>query len=160
MLEGGDTCDDILSGGLGNDTISGGNEDDFLRGNAGSDQVLGGSGDDVLFGDADNDTVSGGDGEDVLIGGAGNDNLAGGLGDDIFIFDNDFGNDFLTDFDNVSEYEVIDLSGIGGIADFEDLQANNLTNNAFGSAVITIGENTITLLNIDADDLAASDFIF
>ena len=160
VLEGGDTGDDILFGGLGNDTISGGSEDDFLRGNAGSDQVLGGSGDDVLFGDADNDTVSGGDGEDVLIGGAGNDNLAGGLGDDIFIFDNDFGNDFLTDFDNVSEYEVIDLSGIGGIADFEDLQANNLTNNAFGSAVITIGDNTITLLNVDADDLAASDFIF
>lgn len=62
---------DILSGGQGNDTLSGGNGDDFL---------IDGEGDDRLFGGAGSDRLSRNDnaGTDQFDGGAGTDTLAFG----------------------------------------------------------------------------------
>jgi Ca2+-binding RTX toxin-like protein len=85
----------ILDGGPGNDTIDGrGGDDqifggpgnDVLRGGAGNDTIDGGTGDDVLQGDAGADTLAGGDGNDQLDGGAGADSLAGGPGDDTAVY--------------------------------------------------------------------------
>jgi Ca2+-binding RTX toxin-like protein len=54
----------VMEGGLGNDTITGGDQADYLSGGAGAD---------VLNGGAGNDTLDGGAGLDKLAGGAGND---------------------------------------------------------------------------------------
>jgi Ca2+-binding RTX toxin-like protein len=82
---------DQISGNEGNDFIDGGAEDDLLFGNAGADVLIGGDGadqldagddNDTLYGDAGDDTLVGGAGDDVIDGGPGMDAIAGGLGDD------------------------------------------------------------------------------
>lgn len=87
-----------ISGGDGNDTITGGQLDDMISGDAGADILLGADGNDVLFFDEFDTTVDGGTGEDIgvytsnaaltmslfhhnietLFSGDGADNLSGG----------------------------------------------------------------------------------
>jgi Ca2+-binding RTX toxin-like protein len=55
---------------------------------AGIENVTGGSGNDTLTGDANANTLTGGAGNDVLDGGIGADTLVGGAGDDRYIVDN------------------------------------------------------------------------
>ena len=92
-----------IVGGLGNDTLTGGDLDDVIIGGQGRDTINGGGGHDILFGDngtvaetyiasrigADDgaDTIHGGDGDDVLIGAGGNDKLYGDEGSDVIIGD-------------------------------------------------------------------------
>ncbi len=64
---------DLINGGGGGDSIFAGNGNDTIAGGAGADNLNGQNGDDSISGDADND---------VLIGGAGVDSMAGGLGND------------------------------------------------------------------------------
>ena len=96
--------DDIVYGGLGNDSIFGysgkdslfgGLGDDTIYGGKDNDTLFGGEFDDFLFGDKGNDTLIGGlgadnldgkDDDDVLIGGKGKDILKGGSGSDTFVF--------------------------------------------------------------------------
>ena len=82
----GDSSNNILKGGAGNETIFG---------KAGNDTIAGGEGDDVIFGDQGSDTLSGGPGSDKLDGGAGSDRLIvdegadvidGGSGNDTILF--------------------------------------------------------------------------
>lgn len=82
-----------LSGGDGDDIITGGNRNDTLRGGKGSDILRGLGGNDVLYGDDDNDWLQGGAGNDRLYGGTGNDVLQGDDGADIVY--GDAGNDIL-----------------------------------------------------------------
>ena len=72
----------IFNGGLGFDSITGGNLDDTLSGGADSDKVDGGAGNDTLFGGTASDKLLGGLGRDILRGGAGKDKLIGGPGRD------------------------------------------------------------------------------
>jgi Ca2+-binding RTX toxin-like protein len=74
---------DTLTGGAAADNISGGDGNDTLNGGLGSDRLFGGDGNDSLFGNDGNDSLSGGDGSDDLHGGDGNDRLNGdgGVGD-------------------------------------------------------------------------------
>ena len=114
--------DDLLTGGVGNDTIFGG---------IGNDTLLGGADNDLLYGGAGNDSVNGGTGNDTLFGDAGTDTLSGAAGNDTFvIFDNaevsTTGNDIILGGgglgegglglgqDTVTDYDTIDLSAIGG----------------------------------------------
>jgi Ca2+-binding RTX toxin-like protein len=62
-----------LSGGDGNDTVTG---------SVAADSLSGGPGDDTVDGQAGDDTVDGGDGTDTLKGGSGNDAVTGGAGGD------------------------------------------------------------------------------
>jgi Ca2+-binding RTX toxin-like protein len=108
---------DIINGGLGNDTLWGGDRvsnsfasgNDVLNGGDGTDWLIGGDGNDILTGDlgnpffpsfgttkdfllgeSGNDILSGGLGNDELRGGLDSDILTGGLGDDTFFYgDND-----------------------------------------------------------------------
>jgi Ca2+-binding RTX toxin-like protein len=57
---------DWVTGGSGDDTLSGSDAEDDLDGKAGNDSILGGDGDDVLTGWSGDDTVYGGDGNDTL----------------------------------------------------------------------------------------------
>jgi Ca2+-binding RTX toxin-like protein len=72
----------VFDGGLGFDSIVGGNLNDRLSGGADSDKIEGGRGDDLLRGGAGSDKLLGGPGRDVLKGGAGSDKLLGGPGKD------------------------------------------------------------------------------
>ena len=60
----------FVSGGLGDDHISGGSAFDWLLGGDGDDKVGGAPGDDVLVGGVGKDRLVGASGDDVLIGGA------------------------------------------------------------------------------------------
>ena len=73
----------VFDGGLGFDSIIGGNLNDRLSGGADSDKVDGGRGNDTLLGGAAPDKLLGGLGRDVLKGGGGNDKLVGGPGKDV-----------------------------------------------------------------------------
>jgi Ca2+-binding RTX toxin-like protein len=66
----------------GNDILTGGGGNDDLTGALGNDQLNGGAGNDVLRGAFDSDTMDGGVGNDILRGGAGADTLNGGDGSD------------------------------------------------------------------------------
>ncbi|HEU4393044.1 MAG TPA: calcium-binding protein [Solirubrobacterales bacterium] len=72
----------VFDGGLGFDSITGGNLNDRLSGGADSDKIDGGRGDDVLLGGSAGDKLLGGPGRDTLKGGSGNDKLVGGPGRD------------------------------------------------------------------------------
>ena len=85
-----------LTGGAGNDTLTGDTQANWLAGGLGADKLYGGAGDDVLLIDANDTVVDGGDGLDVaqVIGTAGVTlNMAqshmeiavGGDGNDVFI---------------------------------------------------------------------------
>ena len=60
-----------LTGGAGDDSLTGAEREDILNGNAGQDRLSGGGGADVLLGGLGNDVLTGGAGADRLIGGAG-----------------------------------------------------------------------------------------
>ncbi|MCQ0988718.1 beta strand repeat-containing protein [Jiella marina] len=141
---------DTLSGDNGVNVLSGGNGFDTLRGFAGDDTLLGGNGNDTLFGDV---------GFDTLTGGAGNDVLTGGFNGDLFVYENGFGQDTITDFEEFNNFEKIDLSAVTNITDFADLSANHLSQ-VGADAVITDGANTITLTDVNIADLDANDFVF
>lgn len=78
----GTASNDLLTGGIGDDTISGLDGDDVINGGAGKDELAGGVGDDVVSGGAGNDNMGGGLGNDTMDGGADNDTMGGGFGDD------------------------------------------------------------------------------
>ncbi|MDM3872663.1 Ig-like domain-containing protein [Porticoccus sp. W117] len=99
----------ILVGQSGNDTLAGG---------AGEDALFGGEGNDILNGNAGSDALQGGVGNDILTGGAGDDILAGGLGSDTFRWvDGDEGtgaapaNDIISDF-NQGQGDVLNLQDL------------------------------------------------
>jgi len=72
----------IFDGGIGFDSITGGNLNDRLSGGADSDKIDGGPGDDILRGGAAADKLLGGPGRDTLRGEGGSDKLVGGPGRD------------------------------------------------------------------------------
>ena len=74
---------DLIYGGAGNDTISGGAGDDILYGESGVDSIRGEAGDDKIYGGVDFDILYGGDGKDIIYGGASGDVVDGQNGDDI-----------------------------------------------------------------------------
>ncbi|KAB8295349.1 calcium-binding protein, partial [Bifidobacterium apri] len=90
----------------GVETLSGGAGDDRLTGSWASDTLVGGLGDDALAGNS---------GDDTLIGGEGNDTLEGGYGNDSYIFNAGFGADKISDSEGSNsitfhDYQVRDLS--------------------------------------------------
>ena len=117
---------------------------------------MGGEGDDELLGNG---------GFDTLNGGLGDDRLLGNFNADTFVFEDGHGNDTIVDFDELNNFERIDLSAIADITGLADL---NLASDTEGAAVqsgadvviTTSGGNTILLQNVLLADLDANDFIF
>jgi hypothetical protein len=58
-----------VTGGAGNDRLTGNALGNILVGGPGDDAIVGGSGRSILIGDGGNDTITGGTGDDILIGG-------------------------------------------------------------------------------------------
>ena len=76
-----------ITGGSGDDTLSGSGDPNTLTGGAGDDQLAGGGGADTLLGTGGEDVVSGGPGSDYLNGGPAADTLNGGTGSNVCVFD-------------------------------------------------------------------------
>jgi Ca2+-binding RTX toxin-like protein len=131
-----------------------------LYGDTGNDRILGGKHSDVLIGGSGEDVLKGGKGADLLDGGTFRDTMTGGSGADTFQFSSLDG-DKITDFSQ-AEHDVIDLSGIAAIADYDDLVANHLVNTpGNGSFAINLGGgNSVLVEGTDFDDLTESDFQF
>lgn len=157
-MEGG-TGNDFLYGGSQNDVLFGGRDNDQLFGGGGNDQLRGGTGQDKLYGGSGNDDLRGGGGNDVVVGGSGNDVLRGDGGSDTFVFYNGFGDDQITDF-SLASSEKINLRPVSSITSFNDLKANHLDQTGAHAVIDDGSGNTITLLNINSNSLAADDFIF
>jgi len=58
-----------IYGNSANNTITGGDGDDTIYGDEGNDNLNGGDGDDTIYGDAGNDNINGGDDDDTIYGG-------------------------------------------------------------------------------------------
>ncbi|WRH76586.1 MAG: putative Ig domain-containing protein [Sphingobium sp.] len=149
-IQGTSSFDEIF-GGEGDDTVAGGSGDDYIAGLQGNDQLFGESGNDVLEGGDGDDALSGGSGNDLLLGDVGNDSLTGGSGNDIFVFGH---GDTVTDF-NIGE-DLIDISLLGVTA--ENFAALVSITTVSGGARITIGDESMILLNIDGSALTAASF--
>ncbi len=123
----GSVFDDTLLGSQAENWLSGEKGHDSLAAGAGDDQLFGGDGDDILEGGRDQDTLVGGEGSDKLYGDSGKDMLVsqgegdlltGGADSDVFQFlarttgsaQNRTDWATITDFDNVTSSDVIDLS--------------------------------------------------
>jgi Ca2+-binding RTX toxin-like protein len=115
----------IVGGGQGLDTlisienVLGWNFGDTLTGNADGN---------VLTGNGGDDSLSGGGGNDTLIGGVGSDTLSGGTGADRHVYSAAAvstvglsGRDFITDFKQAGDADLIDLAGIyTGVLSFDN----------------------------------------
>jgi Ca2+-binding RTX toxin-like protein len=88
QIPSGNTVQNTIYGGKGNDTVVGNMGDDTLYGDEGNDWVAGSYGNDTIYGGDGSDTLYGGPGNDVLDGGSGTDSLSGGEGSDTYYIDN------------------------------------------------------------------------
>ncbi|MBE9077386.1 spondin domain-containing protein [Romeria aff. gracilis LEGE 07310] len=181
--------EDVIDGGLGDDTIEGGGGNDILAGGLGNDTVYGGAGDDVLRGDLNNRNPQVGvGGDDILYGGAGNDRIGGKGGNDQLFGDDgddqlfgDDGDDLLRGGLGHDRLQGDDFSGGAGrdtfvlaagegtdtIVDFE--QGIDLIGLADGLSFgqlsfldnqIRFGDETLAVLNgVQATSLTESSFV-
>lgn len=174
----GTSGDNFILGSYGNDDIFAGDGNDEVYGGEDDDVISGGAGDDRLNGDLGNDTIIGGDGRDIIDGSRGDDRLTGGAGDDHFIFGGDHllgeyngtvysasngngygrGDDVITDFTaGAGSDDFIDLADMG-VTSFTQLMADHVSE-IDGNAVITFGDDTLTLEGVSSDQLHADDFV-
>ena len=101
----------------------------------------------------------GGGGNDEVVGGLGYDQLFGGAGDDLFVFATGDGTDRIADFEARTDGgDVIDLTGVGAISSFSDLQALAAQNGT--DAVFDFGNgDQLTLFGVNTSDLQQDDFL-
>lgn len=133
-LTGNDVANE-MRGNAGDDDISALSGNDLLTGGAGSDSLHGGGGDDALFagpGDTSGDFMDGGNGNDTVGGGPGNDTLVGGTNSDI-IFGGE-GNDLI----NTGAFTDINQDGRASLNEF------NFSDTALDVVWSGAGNDTIT----------------
>lgn len=163
LFRGADANDDIngnkgrdeLHGGGGNDILRGAGGDDVMFGNRGSDKISAGWGNDMLDGGIGDDRLHGRNHEDVLFGGSGsdwisggteNDQMTGGEGNDRFVFNAGDGRDFIMDFSQDDRLVLRDFFEEGAnVADHAGMKN--------GTLYLSNGEDRITLMGLDMDDL-------
>ena len=157
MIFGGGGGDEIAGGGR-NDTLSGNGGSDSIAGGGGSDEIIGGAGRDTLLGGGGDDVIRGNGGRDVINGGRGDDLMTGGGGRDTFVFQNNAGDDVINGFS--LRRDLIDLSQVSDITDFDDLITGHASESADGVQIAISDSATLTISDVDLTDLSESLFIF
>ena len=157
--------------------------DDTYIGGFGSDSFFAGGGNDIIIGEKSSSKFGSGD---EITGGTGDDLLQGGLGSDVFVFRSGDGRDTIAEIDvasmrtadlifdvlmNGPDFQVgvdkIKLSGFE-FTNAEQLFAQlddptslvSMETNDLGDTVLTLGDDSITLVGIDHTSLTQDDFIF
>lgn len=118
-----------------------------LSGGAGDDSLSGGDRGDLILGRAGNDRLSGGAGADILSDGAGMDEMNGGAGADLFVLAADGQADTIRGF--VPGEDRLDLSGWGRIYAVEALPMVGRR----GCIVIRWGEEALYIYSVDGTDM-------
>ncbi len=121
---------DIVYGGIGNDTLSGGIGDDTLFGSNAGNAVSDGG--DSLFGRGGNDTLSGGYGIDTLDGGAENDVLVFNA-DNTVVGDND-AQDYVQGWDGSTQLAQHGYNGRTVNWSFDTFEGNTGTDSLVGTS--------------------------
>jgi VCBS repeat-containing protein len=150
-----------ITGGSGDDAITGDDNANVLNGGLGNDTLSGAGGNDTLNGGAGNDTLYGGTGVDQLNGGSGNDYLDGGI-DSV---DNSLSGGLGTDIGRVhavarngmsvqSSITQLIATGRGGIdrvSTVETIEFDNVNVQvaASGNAILQASSDTV---EVDADE--------
>lgn len=145
----GNAADNYIVGADGGSTMSGEDGRDRLYGNGGDDTLFGGAGDDQLYG---------GDGDDLIDTGLGKDQAYGGAGADIFVFEGGDTQLYLRDFE--AGVDVVQVSGLAGVSDFDALVDAALLRDSGGRALIDIGDDRIMFADTAVADLSADYFDF
>jgi Ca2+-binding RTX toxin-like protein len=157
----------VISGRGGNDTItldetggplpaatlSGGDGNDTLTGGAGADVLNGDDGNDSLLGKAGNDTLHGGAGNDTLLGNTGTDQAFGDAGDDLMIWNPGEGSDLNEGGDGIDTA----LVNGGDVAETYTASAANgnrilLQRTSPGPFSVDIGTSEHVVLNMAGGD--------
>jgi Ca2+-binding RTX toxin-like protein len=152
----GEAGNDLLNGGVDENVLNGGDGDDTLLGGIGSGifNVLNGdNGNDVIVGGSDGNAIGGGQGDDLLFGGAGNSGLVGNEGHDTFAFASGEGADIVFDFEP-GEDAIALTSG----SSYDSLQIEYNTEGNYTNISEETGELITTLIGVEADQLAESNF--
>ena len=145
----------FLFGGVGNDTLRGGQGDDSLNGGAGNDPMFGGLGNDTLNGGAGIDGMIGQEGDDtfVIVSGAehlGTESMNGGADFDVIRFISGVNGDKLILTNNVVDVEqVVIVTPAGSAAGTTALEVNAA---AAADALEIIGNNGVNKLTGTAFD--------
>jgi hypothetical protein len=163
------------TGNSSNNVITGGGGHDVLWGGGGDDVLYGGGGDDVLFGGGDDDALFGGHGDDWFDGGSGDDMLflanrfghdGGGAaeasyGQDTIVLRPGFGNDVVVGFEanDTQGHDRLDVSAYASLT--ADSIGTDIRITSCGPhTIITINEDSVTLLDVSASTIGKDDFIF
>ncbi|WP_425410226.1 M10 family metallopeptidase C-terminal domain-containing protein [Hyphococcus sp.] len=143
----------LIDGGPGADFISTGDGSDTINGEEGADRILSGAGADLLNGGPGDDYFSSGEGDDTAFGGAGNDTFEGGAGlDDIYGGD---GDDLISYVSSPDEGVSVDLAagaGSGGAADGDILISIESVLGSSFADTLTGNETNNTLSGGQGDD--------
>jgi Ca2+-binding RTX toxin-like protein len=121
-------------------------------------RAINGTGNDLgnlMAGITTDNKLRGGAGDDILDGRKGNDILVGGQDADTFLFATGHGNDTIVDFQN--GVDKIDLTAWDGIDSYIDMILGHLTVDG-NDLVITNGDDTLRLRNVDVAELDSTDF--
>ncbi len=106
-------------------------------------------GNDILSGNSGSNTLNGQAGDDVLNGEGGDDILIGGAGNDTFVFEGDFGNDVIQDFQ--VGFDRLDFGDLGGPL--------NVAQDGDDVLLSFASDNSVRLQGVNAGDLTEDDFV-
>lgn len=138
--------------------MHGNDGDNILRGGAGNDLIWGGAGNDSLHGGGGDDRLYGGPGGDILIAGPGLDHVWGGAGADTFVFASGDGILHIRDFE--AGVDLIDVTGLEGIADFDALMAEARVVQSGTRSLIDISGERLFIHDFEIMALQADIFVF
>ena len=166
----GNSLDNVIQSGNGNDILGGQDGNDKLFGNGGNDAIDGGNGNDFINGGFGEDLLTGGEGDDRLDGWYGNDVMFGesyfagvASGHDTFVFHGFAGFDVVMDFQGGA--------GFGDLIELKDKAHGGLYEDANAALAAMVQNGDSVYLKIDADSgvtfdartlaqFSADDFIF
>ncbi len=153
----------IIDGTPWSDEIQGTSWADDIYGYGGDDLIFGNGGADNLYGGAGWDELHGSTGNDWLFGGTGANDLYGGSDADRFIVTGSvtsFSDDWIFDFQPGLDRIDVSAWGVSDFSQLKELFKTDSDGNAYIDAFYRGEDHYLTVQDLRASDLIASDFIY